>query len=453
MAIWEKFAKYFGPRYSLFVACLVHEVYFNICLNAAWPSPVLAKLNRLDPEDNPLGRRVTDEESDLIGSLFFVGAAIGPLVIIVLVEKFGRKNVLDGLSLMIPIAYVVLTFTNDIDMYFICRTVLGFYSGAALSIQPVYLTEILPKEEKDFLMSLETVFNFMGILYAYAIAPAIPLFYFNLSVVIFAIFIFVLQAVACPSSPFDVMKSRGVEETRAVLQTLRNKEDVNAELEEIRNIVITDSKKSYFDIFKSKDSWKALMVGTVPLIIQQWCGIPLLITYSQLIFNKTNISISSDMCSIIVVVFQVSTTFLTPVLLKCKTFTRKGLVILCLTLLGLCNLVLALYFFYGLTIPALNWLPMVALIAFVISYNCGIDSIPWIIMGEIYPTKISAVGSAISTSLFFGSIFPLLYSFRKVNIGYLFLTSFTDCVVGILFFAFVYVNLKKSYRKGRNPNC
>ncbi|XP_044759696.1 facilitated trehalose transporter Tret1-like [Coccinella septempunctata] len=448
MAIWEKFARSFGSYYSIFITCLVHQVYFNICLSAAWPSPVLTKLSGM--EDNPLGRLITAEESDLIGSLFYIGASIGPLLIIVIVEKLGRKDVLIGLSLIIPLSYIILTFTENVHMYYFCRTLLGFYSGAALSIQPVYLTEILAPSEREFLMSLVTIFNFLGILYAYAIGPFIPIFWFNLSIVVLSILVFILQLVGCPESPYHIMKTKGLDSTRTVLKTLRNKTDVEIELQEIQTIVTTEVKKSYSEIFKSKDNWKALLIGTAPLVIQQCSGMPVLVTYSQLIFNKTNLSISSEICSIIVVILQLSTTFLTPTFMKCNTFTRKALLIMCLTFLALSNLVLALYFFYGMGTPWLNWVPLVGLIAYVVSYNCGIDPIPWMIIGEIYPMSISAAGSAISSSLFFGSIFPVLYSFKKVDIGYLFLISFTDCIIGILFFAFVYVKVKKSYRQSQN---
>ncbi|XP_044759702.1 facilitated trehalose transporter Tret1-like [Coccinella septempunctata] len=432
---WEIFLDFFGQYYSLFLVFVGHSTFFFVCLNAAWPSPVLPKLS--DTKDNPLGYPITPDESDLIGSLFFVGASIGPLLTIGIVERFGRRKILTFMSLIVPIAYTLLAFGENVELYYVCRVFLGLYSGAALSMEPVYISEVLPPKQREFLMSFVTFFGFSGILITYSVVPFVPLSYFNASIAVISSIFIVLLSFGCPKSPYFLIKTEGSDSTRYLLKKLRNSNDVDGELEDIQASVTENVEKSVFSIFTSKQNWKIVILATVPLLLQQFSGMTVVVTYSQLIFEQTNVSIPSQFCSIIVVGLQVSTAFLTPVLLKSNRISRNSLLMLCLTGLGACNCTLGLYFLFGKDVEWLNWLPLLALVAFVLFYNCGIDPIPWMMLGEIYPNNLSSIGSAVSTSVFLFSIFPILYLFKKVHIAYLFLGPGILSFLGVLYVKFV----------------
>ncbi|KAL3274505.1 hypothetical protein HHI36_015888 [Cryptolaemus montrouzieri] len=431
MESWEIAADFFGPQYTMFIVFVVNSFFFMGCMTAAWTSPVLAKLN--GTEDNPLGRPISPEESDLIGSLFYVGAAIGPLLFISSVEKLGRKKALILLSFIVPIAYATLAFANKVEIYYICRVALGFYVGAAFSIQPVYVSEIIAADERGYLMSFVSFFSISGLLAAYILGSFLPLFYFNSFIAIFSLIIIVLLAFCCPESPYYVMQFEGKNRAREVLKKLRTKNDVEKELEEIEETVEEEARKSYLELFSTKENFKAFVMATTPLLLQQFSGITVIITYSQLIFIETDVSIPSHQCSIIVAGLQLITTFLTPTLLKCKKFSRKSLLIFTLLGVGFCNFSISFYFFFARNIGYLNWLPLGGLIGFVIFYNCGLDPIPWMLIGEIYPMNIKAVGSAFSASVFSLAVFPLLYSFHKVPMCYMFLGSACCCFLGTLY--------------------
>lgn len=274
MKSWNYFSKFFGQYYSLFIAFVAHSVFFTICVSAAWTSPVLAKLS--ETENNPLGRPLDPEESDLIGSLFYVGASIGPVLCIFTVETFGRKKMLAVLSAITPISFAVVAFAENVELYYFIRIALGLYSGAALSIEPVYVSEIAGPEEREFLMSCISMFNFGGILAAYAIGPFIPLFYFNNLIAVFCLVLVILLACGCPESPYYVMQTKGKEETRVLLKELRTG-DIENELEDIEKTVKNLNKYSYFEIFKSTKHFKPFFLATMPLVLQQYCGITLIV--------------------------------------------------------------------------------------------------------------------------------------------------------------------------------
>ncbi|XP_045478010.1 facilitated trehalose transporter Tret1-like [Harmonia axyridis] len=436
MATWEKFAALFGDFYNIFVALTAHSMFTVSCLSFAWSSSVLPKL--LESQDSPLQKPITANESDLIGAIFYIGAAIGPLCFISVVNKLGRKKVLAIISLIPPIAYGILIFAKSVTLYIVCRTFLGIYVGAAFSIQPVYLAEVLAMEERAFLMSFVTLFSFIGVFTAFTVGHFIPVVHFNGLIAVLSTIVLILVTFGFPDSPYYVIQHENNRKMMVLLKKLRTRRvNVNEEFEEIQNRAACETEDSWLQIFCTKDNIKALISATIPLLLQSSCGVIFLMNYNQLIFMQTSITISSHYCSIIVVSLTFSTTFLAPILLKRKKITPGTLLMCCLLGVGVCNIIMSLYFFYGRHISYLSWLPLMVLVCSVLIYNCGLDPIPWMILGNSYPVSISAVGTAVSISIFELSVFPTMFLFHKVNMSYLFLFSSICCALGIVYVKFV----------------
>ncbi|XP_044759698.1 facilitated trehalose transporter Tret1-like [Coccinella septempunctata] len=432
---YEYFSDFFGQQYFKFIVCVAHTFFFGIAVAMSWTSPVLSKLS--ETEDNPLGEPITPDQSDLIGSLLYIGAAIGPILFIPAAEYFGRKNVLLILSVIPPLTYGTFAFAKVVELYYVCRILQGVYMGGSLSVQPVYVAEILSNEERDFYMSLGTMFGFSGLLVVYAVGPFVPLIYFNGFFAIFGVVVVILLAFGCPETPFFMMKTKGKDATNELLMLIRQKFD-NKEADEIQSTINNEVRDSFFDLFSSTKNIKLFIMATMPLLLQQFSGISILLTYSQPIFDKTNISITPAVCSLIVACFQVSTSFLTPALLKSGRFSLRILLLFCLTGMAICNVILALYFFAFNDTPSLNWLPLLGFVLFVPFYNCGIDPIPWMLLGQIYPRSLSSVGSALSTSIYFLATFPSLFLFSKIETGFLFSYCAFFCCLGIPYVLFIF---------------
>lgn len=407
-----------------------HSIFLICCFSYAWPSPVLSKL--LQGQDSPFENPITTDESDLIGAIFYIGASIGPLCFICMVNKFGRRRVLIFLSCIPPIAYGIMVFAKTVKTYLICRTFLGLYVGASFSIQPVYLAEVLANDEKDFLMSFVTLFSFIGVFAAVTIGPFVSVVHFNGIIAVLSTIILGLVAFGFPESPYYIMQTQGKGPTQILLRKLR-KGKIGNEAQDIEERVFGDSEQSCCQIFSSLTNFKTIILATIPLLLQSSCGVALLINYSQLIFNETSISIPSHFCSIIVVGLTFCTAFLAPVLLKTNKISPISILILCLAGVGICDLIMSLYFLFGRALPFISWLPLIILICFVLIYNCGLDPIPWMILGNTYPVHISAAGTAISLSIFEFSIFPTMFMFHKVDLSFLFLVSAVVCFLGIFY--------------------
>ncbi|KAK9870627.1 hypothetical protein WA026_008189 [Henosepilachna vigintioctopunctata] len=443
MNSWKFFADCFGPRYyTVFIVFIANTFLLLVCMSAAWTSPVLVKLKRAD--NNPLGKPISANEGSLITSLFYVGAGVGPLAVIGGAKSLGRKALLSTISLLIPIAYGTLAFAERIEWYYVCRIALGFSTGATFTLQPVYVSEIISARDRGFYMSFMTFFSVGGLLLSYILGPLLNLFYFNFVIAIVSLSAIILLAFCCPESPYHLMKMRGKFETRELLKKIRI-EETTKELEDIEQTVDEEKEESCLKLFTSKKSYRPFVIATIPLLLQQCSGIAVLISHSQSIFLLANASIPSHQCSIIVACLQMLTAFLTPTLLKTKILSRKFLLILSLLSVAFSNFVIGFYFFYADIFHSFRWLPLAGLIAFIISYNLGLDAIPWMLVGEIYPMNMKSLGSAVSASLYSLAVFPVLFSFHRVEISYLFLGSSVICLLGM-----VYVKLYVTETEGRS---
>lgn len=226
------------------------------------------------------------------------------------------------------------------------------------------------------------------------------------------------------------MQKHGTGETVKLLQKLRNTDTVDEELEEIEHAIGHVEKGSFLDILKDKAARKAFLICTILLIFQQFSGINVILTYAQNIFEDANVSLSSDICSIIMSGFQTATCLITPI--ASKKFNRKVMLAFGFTGVGLSNILLGLYFSVDY-VHKFNWLPLVALISFALFHNCGVGALPWTTLGELYPQKIKSVGTALTNTLYWLFQFLLTYYFNKINEGLAFIVFGVMCLVCVLF--------------------
>ncbi|KAK9887703.1 hypothetical protein WA026_000024 [Henosepilachna vigintioctopunctata] len=425
---WQIFANILGSGYTVFIVLIAYISNLIAGVSFVWSSPTLVKLN--ETENNPLGKPITPNESDLIGSLFYIGAAIGPLLFMESLERLGRKPTMIIMGIPLPIAYGMLSLTGHIEVYYICRVVLGLVVGAICSITSVYASEILPANIRGSLMSLSNCFIQGGSLLTYFIGPYLSIMAFNMIIAGISLIFVVLFILSCPETPYYLMQKKGREKSKDILMYLR-KDGIEAELKDIEDSVREEISSSYLELFKSKRYFKAFLMATLIMIIQQLTGITMVMGYSQLIFSETNIQISSEKCSIIVGCLQVASSFITPLL--SERIPRK--VMWCSSLFGLsiCNFCISLYFFVLKGTRVVDWLPLVTLILFVICDNCGNGPLPWVLLGEIYPMQVRSVGPLLSTSIYYFVQFFLTFSFNKIEQKYMFFGYGWCCIFGLLY--------------------
>ncbi|XP_045477752.1 facilitated trehalose transporter Tret1-like [Harmonia axyridis] len=426
--LWEFLPKIIGRRYIFLVIFVVNISSLINGMSFAWSSPTLVKLK--ETNDNLLGNPITPDQSDLIGSLFYIGAAIGPLLVIWSLETLGRRPTLIVLGLPLTLSYILLAVAKSIEIYYLCRVVLGIIVGGIVCVGPVYSSEILPVNLRGSLMSLSNSFIQGGSLLAYVIGPYMPIAMFNLTIAILSMIFVVLFVLICPESPYFIMLAKGKEESKNVLEIVRQ-DNVTDELNSIETSIKNEEKRSYLRIFETRHNIKCFILATTVLIIQQVTGINIVIGYSQLIFLESKIDFSSEKCSIIVGCLQVISSFIAPIL--SDRFPRKKMLCFSLFTMCLCNFIICSYFFFLKDLHLVSWLPLLTLAFFVVLDNCGDGPLPWVLLGELYPSEIRSVGPALSTTIYYIAQFILTFLFNKVELKFMFFVYAWCCLFGTAF--------------------
>ena len=135
---------------------------------------------------------------------------------------------------------------------------------------------------------------------------------------------------------------------------------------------------------------KPLLLSMGLMLLQQFCGINSIIYFTVFIFDKAGSSIDKNISTIIVGIVQLVATLGSMFLVD-----RAGRrILLFVSGFGMAVSLAALgSFFYMLELygeevrESLGWLPLASLLLFIISFSSGYANVPYLIMGEIFPTK------------------------------------------------------------------
>jgi len=134
-----------------------------------------------------------------------------------------------------------------------------------------------------------------------------------------------------------------------------------------------------------------LTIGIVIMFVQQCSGINAVIFYSSDILRTAGID-NPNLGGLIVMAVQVVMT-LVSVLLMDRAGRR---VLLLLSLAGMTICVSGMGAF-ELNHEKPTWLALAALIGYIVSFSLGLGAIPWLLMGEIIPSHVRALGSSVAT--------------------------------------------------------
>lgn len=281
-------------------------------------------------------------------------------------------------------------------MLFLARILTGISFGMAWSI-PIYLGEIASDSIRGSISTLVTVMGKLGILMQYSIGPYVSIkvmAWLSLStpVLFFVCFIFM------PESPYYLVSKRKYVKAHASLKWLRgNSDDVNEELEMIKVSVMKaqENKGTIREIFTSAGSRRAFWICIGLFVAQFLCGSLAIITYSQQIFEEVGSSLGSELSIIMGVVQLVSAAFSSSVV---DRLGRRPLLLISTISTTICNAMVASYFLLdhkGFDVSAISWIPVVAIMCFIVGYTIGLSTVPSAIMGEVFATNIKSIASAL----------------------------------------------------------
>ncbi|KAI4461913.1 sugar transporter-like [Holotrichia oblita] len=385
------FPQWCNKRTKLFVSVGVANLTWLVAgMVITWPSPILQQLEE-SGESNPLGNPITSTQAAWIGSVHLLAATIGSFPFGYLLEKIGRKQTLLLTAAPFIISYIMAAFTSAVGLLFVVRILAGLSVGGAFTVLPTYIAEVSDSTVRGMLGATSVSYLSFGMLLSYILGAYLSMRIFNLLEMIIPILMIILFYFVS-ETPYYLIEQNNKSEARKVLTHLREDLEVENELKQIEFTVeeYTRTKGTFCDIFKSKKTTKSFIVALILVLSAQLCGIDIVLSLTQNIFESAVTSGDQAIPPIIIGAVQFITSFIAPAIVD--RLGRKILLLISAAGVILSETFLGLYFYLQENqnnVENIAWIPLTTLILFIISYNVGLGPVPWTIMGEILPANLS----------------------------------------------------------------
>jgi SP family xylose:H+ symportor-like MFS transporter len=300
--------------------------------------------------------------------------------------------ILNSVGTALPISF---------SMFVIFRIVGGIGVGIASMVVPMYIAEIAPPKRRGALVGNYQLAIVIGIVVVYFVNYFIALqgdATWNLNMgwrwmfgseiipsILFLFFIFLI-----PESPRWLLQKGKSNEAIAVLQKINTAEDAIQVQSEIQNSIHQANKNQWSQLVNPNFK-KALFVGVGLSVLQQLTGINAILYYAPEIFkslgSSTDVSLLET--SILGVVNLIFT------LLAIRWVDKMGRKpLLYIGSIGMTIALAAVGFFIYFDAMG-NWvLPF--LLLFMASFSISWGPIVWVLLSEIFPSKIRSLALAIS---------------------------------------------------------
>jgi len=330
-----------------------------------------------------------------------VGCIAGCMAAGPVADYLGKKKGLGLCALCFALSSVGMLFATNLQQFVLWRLIGGLGIGAASVIAPNYIAEIAPTRVRGRCVTLYQLGIVVGILAAVFVNMRIQHMgdeawnistgwrWMFLAGIVPAI-LFGLMILPAVESPRWLMKVRRRVQAMDVLTKLNGADTARSEAAEIENALNTEDGhiSELFTTFR-----RPLMLGILLAGLQQISGITPIFSFLPEIFRSAGTA-TSDAFFQSVLVSVINLLFTLFALWLVDRAGRKTL-ILAGTGLQLISLALVGWFYHvhgsGVAI-------LIFVMSFVAGHAFGNGVACWVIISEIYPTKVRGRGMSIATT-------------------------------------------------------
>lgn len=316
-----------------------------------------------------------------------------------LADRFGRKKVLWGSAILFAVSAVWSAIPRSLTEFVLARMLGGLGVGAASMISPLYISEVAPAHSRGRLGTLYQLAIVLGINLVYYVNYRIAAWgdeswnvemgwRFMLGSETLPALLFLGLALFVPESPRWLMKQRRDEEALAILERINGPEQAQAVSQDIRQSL--DHEEGGLKELLQPALRKPLVIGLVLAVFSQITGINAIIYYAPQILKSVGVGTESALAQTFLI-GVINTLFTFVALWGIDRAGRRTLLLWGVSLMVVCLAGAGAAFHFQLTSGP--WL-LLFILAFIASFACSLGPIPWIMIAEIFPTKIR--GAAMS---------------------------------------------------------
>jgi SP family arabinose:H+ symporter-like MFS transporter len=330
------------------------------------------------------------------------GCVAGAMVAGYVSDRIGRKKVLVATAILFFVSSIAAAFADNLTQFILARLIGGLGIGAASMLSPLYISEIAPAKSRGRLVSLYQLAIVLGINLIYFVNLRIAAmgdqawnvetgWRYMLASGMLPALLFFLLLFFVPESPRWLAAKGRREEALVILTKVNGQELAPVVYNEIAETVQQETG-TLKELFRP-GLRMAMWVGVILALFSQITGINAIIYYAPEIFKSAGFGAESALVQTVIIgVINTLFTFIAIWLIDKagrRTLLLWGIagMIVCLFGVGLC------YYYQLFKGP---WL-LICILGYIASFASSLGPVPWVIMSEIFPTKIRGVAMSFAT--------------------------------------------------------
>ncbi|ALO05376.1 sugar porter family MFS transporter [Lactiplantibacillus paraplantarum] len=386
---------------------------------------------------------LTSAEVGWVTSCILIGCAIGVSVAGVLSDLFGRKKILALSAIIFAVSSLGAAFSSSYLILVIWRILAGIGIGLTSLITPLYIAEMAPSEVRGKLVSVNQLAITIGIFIVYFINAAIASgssadwnistgWRWMMGIGVIPSALFLIALIPAGESPRWLAQHGKQSEALKVLKKVESSElAAKQQLNAIQDSekVVDDTKFS--DLF-NKTWFPVLVIGVLLALFQQFSGSNAIMYYAPEIFKGAGFGQSGAfMATVSIGVINMVITVVSLGLVD--RIGRKKLLGWGSFAMSVCLLVVAICFFTH----ASATVTLTFILLAIASYAISLAPVTWLLISEIFPSRIRGRAMSICTVVLWLSDFTLSYTFpiltQNIGEGWTFILYVVVTAVSALF--------------------
>jgi sugar porter (SP) family MFS transporter len=364
-----------------------------------------------------------------------LGCILGCLLAGKLSENRGRKAALMISGCIFALSSLAMAFAPTLFSFIAARFLAGVGVGMASMLSPMYIAEVSPAALRGRMVALNQLTIVIGILITNLVNYTLRnsgdeawRWMFGLGLIPSALFC--VGILFLPESPRWLIKAKKPVEAQRVLGLIGKPHVADKTFNQITLAVSKETKLNFALAFR-KPFAAALAAGITLAVFQQFCGINVVFNYSTTIFESMGFDKSDQlMQTVFIGIVNLCFTFVAIALVD--KLGRKPLM-----LIGAIGLAI-LYILIARLLDINPVLSTVLLLAAIGLYASSLAPVTWVLISEIFPSKVRSEATTIAVVSLWAAYFILTFTFPILaewmgGVAYTFYIYAAICLIAALF--------------------
>ena len=389
-------------------------------------------------------------QTEIAASSLLLGCLLGAAGASMIGDRYGRKKSLIASAVLFALSAVGAASASTVTLFSVARLVGGLAIGLASVLTPVYIAEISPSKNRGTLVSLNQFAIVIGILVAYLVNWQLSRtgessWRWMLAVAAIPSLAFLAGLLVIPESPRWLISKGKHSEGERILARIFGAQAAKEQVGAIERVAANE-EGSWHEVF-STGMRKRLTVGMMLALFSQITGINTVLYYGSIIISEHFPGQSTTMALVAnVIIGTVNLLFTIVAMIFLDRWGRRAILMTASGGMGLALTILVI----GLNIPNISPVLMLAsILLYVAFFALGMGPGPWLIISEIFPTKVRGRAASIATSTLWSGTLLVTFTFLSL-VKVLNLSGTFAIYGGLSFVCFLYVWKMVPETKGRS---